>query len=251
MERSHKTAIALAWNFFSGNYALNFATLAILIVLNLLGIIPFVGLLFIFGYTILSLSIQIYFGRKVLEIDDPAKMREVAAQTKIGEFLTEYLPQAAGAFLAFFVITVLLSFLFGTIFALLGGSGMVLDPQMMERDLQKEVVVFGIPVIIMLLLGGLLTYFLPAVLGRVIKSEDFVEAFKSAFLLFSPSLWRRCFNRRYFLFVLIWSLIMIVVAILMVIMSATLVLLPLVLLLAYLVSLYNAAVYVFAEELAS
>jgi len=50
--------------------------------------------------------------------------------------------------------------------------------------------------------------------------------------------------------VLIWSLILMGVGIVMIALSATIVLLPVVLVIAYLLSLYNAAIYVFAADLA-
>ena len=255
MQHSNKTALALAWNFFKGNYALNFAVVAILIVLNILGMLPIIGMLFIFGYSILELSVQIFFGRRVSEVTTEEDMQQVAAQTKIGEFLTTYLPQAAGAFLAIFLLTLVVAALFGVLFSISGGisNGMEMMSQSgaaMEAQMGQVLFVVGLPSLLFILLLAVLFYFFPAVMGRVIKSEDFVSAFKSIFLIFAPSLWKSTFNKEYFLLILVWSVIVTIAVVAIMLMMSTIVLIPVALILAYLLSLYNAAVYVFAEELA-
>jgi hypothetical protein len=248
MQRTNKSAMALAWNFFKGNYALNFAVVAILIVLNILGMLPIIGMLFIFGYSILELSVQIFFGRRVTEVQSEEDMQHVAAQTKIGEFLSTYLAQAAGAFLALFLLTLLFGALFGVIFSFSGGMQMMNGA--MEAQVEQMVFMMGVPSLLLMLIIAVMFYFFPAVMGKVIKSEDFVSAFKSIFLLFSPSLWKSTFNKDYFVLILIWSLIVTVAVVVIMLMMGTIILIPVGLILAYLLSLYNAAIYVFAEELA-
>ncbi|BCD68289.1 hypothetical protein [Nitratiruptor sp. YY09-18] len=242
---SNKNAIALAWEFFKGNYALNFAALAILIVIYLLGMLPIIGLLFIMAYSILSLSIQVYFGKNVLRVSTPQEMGEIAQNTKIGELLTQWLQVAAGAFLAYFFIGIF----FGILFSLLGGmSAAAMDPQNID-NMEAAVTSFGAIGLLLLIVAGFFFYFFPAVIGRVIKTEDFVAAFKTSFLIFSPTLWKSCFNKEYFVLILIWSLIVLGAVFLIGITAMTLILIPVAAVIMYLLSLYNAAIYVFADQL--
>ena len=253
MQFTNTTAIKLAWGFFKGNYALNFAVLAILIVISLLGAIPIVGMLFVFAYSILSLSVQIYFGKSVERIERVEQIEEVAAQTRVGELLTKYLQVAAGAFLSLF----LLSLVFMAIFASIVGMSGYMDMQAMQSGvmMQQEMMATmssgsGIAGIIVLLVGMFLFYFFPGMMGEVIRAESFNDGFKRVFLLFSPAFWKKCFNKEYFKLVFIWSLILIAVMLVIFALSVSIILLPLVLVVAYLVSLYNAAVYLFAAKLA-
>ena len=250
MEKSNKTAIALAWNFFKGNYALNFAVIAILILLNLLGMIPIVGMLFILAYSILSLSVQIYFGRGVDKVQRPEDMAEFAARSKIGEVLSSYLHVATGAFLALFAISLVFMALFGMAVEMSGGMEAMHNGVAVQAQMEAVLIKSGIVGAIFLLIAAFLFYFFPAVMGKVIRSDTFIDGFKNIFLLFSPALWKACFNKEYFILVLIWSLILMGIGIVMILFSATIILLPVVLVIAYLLSLYNAAIYVFAADLA-
>ena len=250
MEKSNKMAMILAWNFFKGNYALNFAVIAILILLNLLGMVPIIGLLFILAYSILSLSVQIYFGRGVDKAQRPEDMAEFAAQSKIGDVLSSYLHVATGAFLALFAISLVFMALFGMAVEMSGGMEAMRNGVAVQAQMEAMLTKSGVIGAIFLLIAAFLFYFFPAVMGRVIRSDTFVDGFKNVFLLFSPSMWKACFNKEYFILVLVWSLILLGVGIVMIALSATIILLPVVLVIAYLLSLYNAAIYVFADDLA-
>ena len=252
LQPSNKTAMVLAWNFFKGNYALNFAAVAILLVLSLLGIIPIVGLLFVFAYSIVSISIQVYFARAVNSVQSEEEIADVAARTKIGELLVTYLHVAAGAFLALFTISLVFMLLFGATVS------MNMDIETLQNGVaitQSEMVgmVFGasgVVGLLLLLIAAVLFYFFPSAMGEAMLSDTFTDAFKKVFLIFFPSHWKRCLNKEYFILVLVWSLILMAVWFVLLLLSASIILLPVVLLAAYIVSLYNAAIYVFALRLA-
>ncbi|MRJ02726.1 MAG: hypothetical protein GXO19_02555, partial [Epsilonproteobacteria bacterium] len=254
IQYTNGTAMRLAWNFFKGNYALNFAVLGIFILLNLLGMVPIIGLLAVFGYSILSLSLQIYFGRKILEIREPEEMALVSANTKIGDLLVRYLPQASGAFLALFLLTLLYFFLLGLIIVLVAGGTDMAEMAQPERGMEAMESMGSLmahsPFLITLLIGLIFLYPFPAVMGRVIESEDFVDGFKSIFYLFSPTLWKGTFSWDYFSLITLWSLILLVGGFVIVLLFTTLFLLPIGLILAYLMTLYNGAIYLFAKEIA-
>ena len=256
MQPTNANAFALAWNFFKGNYVLNFAAIAILIVFNLFGLIPIIGILFVLAYSILALAVQIYFGKKISHANVPEDMAAIAAETKIRDLFMEHVDIAAGAFLAFLILGIV----FGLLFVIVAGLGAEavqesLQLQHMNMDINDQMATIamsgvGIGGAVLFLLMLFLAYFFPAVMGRVILSEDFVSGFKNAFLIFSPALWKSCFNKDYFLLILLWSIIIFVALLVIFALSATLILLPLGVVIAYILSLYNAAIYVFAAKLA-
>ncbi len=250
LPKTNKSALDAAWRFFKGNYALNFGVIAILIVCNLLGMLPIIGLLFIFAYQILSLAVQVYFGRVVMEATSLEEVEERATQARIGDLLTNYLQTAAGAFLAFFLIALVFFFLMGLVISTSVDFEQLENGAMMQAQMMGMLSASGFMGLLIMLTGMYLFYFFPAVLGEVIKTDDFNAAFKKVFLLFSPTFWKRCFNKEYFVLILIWSLIVFGIGIILVLLASSIILLPLVLVGAYLLSLYNAAIYVFAAELA-
>ncbi len=248
---SNKTALLLAWHFFKGNYALNFGALALLSLLSLLGIIPVLGILFVFGYWVLSYSVQIYFARAINEVDSLEQIEQKAAQTKIADFFVTYIHIAAGAFLGVFTLILLFMMLFGALVSVnmdvetLRNGVVMSQSQMVGLFLSS-----GIGGIVMLLVGGMLLYFFPAAMGEAMVAPTFGEAFKRIFWLFLPSFWKKTLNKEYFLLILLWSLIVMVAGMVVMALSASLILLPFALVATYLLSLYNAAIYLFAARLA-
>lgn len=250
VDRSNITALKLAVSFFKGNYALSFASIAILLVLSIFSILPLIGILFVFGYSILSLAIQIYFGKKIKTIEKEEEIEEIASQTKIGDFLTKYIAEAAGAFLGLFLISLAFVFIFTVLATIFGGSFTMEEIQGMsdQEKIFYMMGAFSVPSTIILIIGGFLLYVFPAVMGEVFLSEGFNEAFKKVFLLVNPSFWKKTFNKNYFILIVVWSIIVFIFAVISLILSSTVILLPVVLILAYLLSLYNSAIYVFAKE---
>ena len=112
LKAGNKEALEIASSFFKGNIALSLSAIAILIVIALLKMIPLVGIIFAFAYPILSFAIQIYVAREVPGLQNTDGMEEVAQRTKLGDLFTRYLDIAAGGFLGFFLILMLLSMLF-------------------------------------------------------------------------------------------------------------------------------------------
>ncbi len=250
MQKSNKTAMMLAWGFFKGNYALNFGAIGILALLYIFGMIPVIGMLFIFAYQIATLSIQIYFSRAVRSVNSVEQIEQIAAKTRIGEFFTQYLQEAAGGFLALFLISLLFVMLFGVSIA----SSSNFDVEQLQNGAMvqasiQSMVFTSIPSMVLLLIVMVLFYFFPAVLGLIMRAEGFNEAFKRGFLLFSPTLWKKCFNKEYFILIFVWSLILMAAAFIVLFLSLTIVLLPLLLIFIYILSLYNAAVYTFAADI--
>jgi len=247
-EAGNKEAVQVALEFFKGNYALNLGAAAILIILALLKGIPLLGIFFAFAYPILSFAVQIYVAREAAGVERPEEMRDVARQTKLNDLFTRHLDIAAGGFLGLFLIMLLLLFLF----AALMGSAVNLQA-VSQGDLQSAVAsaagsgaILGMLLLMLLMLW--LGYVIPGVMGEVIFAESFSEAFRKSLLLFSPSFWKRTLNGNYFRLILLWSIIVFVAALVLSAIGSTFILLPVALLGIYLISLYNAAIYLFARN---
>ncbi len=244
----NKEAVQIALEFFKGNYALNLGAAAILIILALLRGIPLLGIFFVFAYSILSFAVQVYVARRAAEVEHPQEMRDVARESKLGDLFIRHLDIAAGGFLGFFLIMLLLL----VIYVALIGSGITLMA-VSQGDLQSAVASAGgsgaiLGMFLLMLLILWLGYVIPGVMGEVISAESFTEAFRKSLLLFSPSFWKRTLNGAYFRLILIWSIIEFVAALVLTAIGSTFILLPVALLGIYLISLYNAAVYLFASK---
>ncbi|NPA81237.1 MAG: hypothetical protein GXO31_01375 [Epsilonproteobacteria bacterium] len=249
---SNKTAINLSIGFFKGNYALSFAAISILFVISLLTFIPILGLFFLISYAIFSLSIQIYFAKSVEEIEQESQIEEVAASTKIGDFLNKHFSTAAGGFVGMAIVSLLFFFLTGVLFALMGSGAVSVEEMktMSEEQLTMTIISsYSIPILLISFIGGFLFYVFPAVMGYVMNSNNFNEAFKNSFLILNPKFWRRTFNKEYFVLVFIWSIIATLLTMIAFFASAVIVLIPISIILLYLLSLYNAAIYIFSKDL--
>jgi hypothetical protein len=248
IQGGNKEAIAIASHFFKGNVSLSLAAIGILIAVALFKLIPIVGIVFAFAYPILSFAIQIYVARAVPELRRPEEMAEVANRTKLSDLFTRHIDIAAGGFLGFFLILMLFSVL---------GMGLLstsVNVQTLNtQNVQEFVAAISTSgtlgsLLFLLLLGMWLGYLMPGVMGEVILAESFNDAFKKSFLLLSPSFWKRTLNGKYFILIMIWSVIVFLGAMLFSWIAVSILLLPVALVGIYFLSLYNAVVYVFARE---
>ena len=244
----NKEALQIASGFFKGNIALSLGAIAILLTIALLKLVPIIGVVFAFAYPILSFAIQIYVAREVPGLRDPEEMAAVAQRTKLGDLFTRHLDVAAGGFLGFMLILMALLMLF---FALFSAS---VDLQTLQSGNEQAIIAalstsgaLG-TILFFLVLAMWLGYLMPGVMGEVLLAENFIEAFRKSFLLFSPGFWKRTFTKEYFLLIMIWSVIVFVGAMILSWIAVSIILLPVALIGAYYLSLYNAVVYVFARE---
>ncbi len=244
----NKEAFGLAVEFFKGNIALSLGAIGILIAVALLQMIPIVGVVFAIAYPILSLAVQVYVGRLAALVEDEAQMEKEAARSSLSDLFIKHIDIAAGAFLGFLIIIMLLSFL---LFFILGGAVdvqalMAGNTQQIEASMNVGAFMGGMFFFMILVMW--LGYLTPGVLGKVILSDDFASAFRSSLLFFSPSFWKSTFNKDYFVLVLIWSIVIFVAGMVISWLFVSILLSPIGLLALYCLSLYNAAVYVFSAQ---
>ncbi len=229
---SNSNALKATLEFFKNNYSLNLITVSILMLLIFLGMVPGTGMVFMLAYSILSIAVQIYFGRVILNVKSLEEVAQKAKETTLGDYLTQYLHVAAGAFLALFL---LVAFIFGILSEL--------------NSLASNGNIAGLIGLIFLVLLAMALYTLPAAMGEVIKSDTFQDGFKNVFLILNPKFWKKTFNKEYFILISIWSLVLFFIGFLMMPFSRVLFLIPVVVILGYLTNLYSGAIYLFASEI--
>ncbi len=251
VEANNKEAINLAVHFFKGNVALSLAAIVILLILVFMQYIPFFGIGFAIAYAILSFEIQIYLARNIPNLSSSEEMAKVAANTKLGDLLSRHLDIAAGGILGYFTISMLTGLLFMVVFGSVIDMNALrsMDMQSLAAQLSKPDVISAILFFVLIALW--LGYFFPAVTGEVMMAESFGAAFTKTFLIFSPKLWKRAFNKEYFTLILLWSIIVFVAAFILSMLSFSILFLPIFLIGIYFLSLYNAAIYLFARNLLS
>jgi len=85
-----KNTFRLGWEFVRLNQKFTLIILAILIVLNFLGMIPFLSLIAPTIGGVLGLSLQIYAGRVIYKSDNIANYVDVIKKSDISEVVTEH-----------------------------------------------------------------------------------------------------------------------------------------------------------------
>lgn len=222
-----KNAFRIGLEFLDQNRLLAAMTMGAFIVLTLLEAVPVLGLAAAIAIGVFSQSVQIYVGRTFYEADGMEGFADAARQSTFGPFMGRYRGPAFGAWLGWFIVGMALGVLFFIVLFAFGA-----DPQVFENAAQGEgdpvalitaLATAGIPV---LFLALLLTYFYPAVQGRVILSDSFNEAFRSVFTLFSPSLWKQTMNGEYFRFIFYFGLALMGILVLIAVTMSLLFMIP-------------------------
>jgi len=238
---SNKLAFSLAWEFIKGNWKLTIITIIIEIALMVLGFIPVIGVIFSLLVGLVVFNEQIYFGKLVLNIRDTEGIRQAAQKTELMDFLFKYFNISLGTYLGSLIIFLILGILVFIPMSVGISTDIYGNPHI------NAIGILGFLVFAIVL--SMLGYIYPAVMGEIIKSETFGEAFKKVFLLFNMTLWKKSFNKHYFVFTFLWFLIVLGMVIVSELLIMTVILLPVGMLGMYFMGLYNGAAFVFASEI--
>lgn len=235
-------ALKLAWSWIKGNWQLNIVAFLIFLGLEVLSLIPIAGYLFGFAILLATISTQAYIAKKALSgaLADEKATEEEAKKTTLNEYLGNNLVIAAGAALGYAILYVaVMVIVWGVFTAMLNSWTYYFDPM----KVLTPVILIGT------IVGSMVLYVVPAVMGEIVVSETFAEAFKKVFYLFNPKVWKSCLNKEYFAFVVVWMLIVagLVAASLLSIMS--LVLIPVGIFLLYFLDVYSAFIYAYANKI--
>lgn len=223
-----KNAFRLGLEFMDRNRLLAAMTMGIFLVLSLLDVVPVLGMFAGVALGVFSQAVQIYVGRAFYAAPDIEAYVTEAEGAQLKTFLTRYLGQAFGAWLGWLVLSLVFMLLFFVFFFSGGTDLSSFDQAAMQNEEQLLKLMVGIleagtPLI---LVGFLLTYVYPIAQGRVIRSENFGEAFKAVFAIFSPAVWAAAMNRAYFSYVFFFSLALIGIAFLVFATMMLLILVP-------------------------
>jgi len=195
-----KNTFRLGWEFVRLNQKFTLIILAILIVLNFLGMIPFLSLIAPMIGGVLGLSLQIYAGRVIYESDDIENYVDVIKKSDISEVVTEHSGAAFGAYLGWVIL--LLAFIF-TASIMAVSSGLITE-NMNEKDVLLAFGSIGLPLVLVALI---LSYVQPLVHSNIVLAEDFKEGFKAVFTIFSKDVWSSAMQKPYFSYVAIFGLL--------------------------------------------
>ena len=236
-----KQVYSLAWRFFTNNKMASFIAMGVLFVLYMFSMIPIFGLLIAIAAGIVMLSIQVYIANLIEDSNSNEEFDQNVANISPSDLLIKYMSVGSGAFVGFIVFEILMGIVF---FSLIGMSigmdtlGAMSSGQMAPEEQMMMYQSLGTVGLFIGIIMMFIAYVYPLVLGRVLVSESFSEAFRSIFLIFSPSLWGASFNGRYFLMMLALHATGILMVILLAISIMTLVLIPLAVFLGFIFMVY-------------
>ena len=196
-----KNTFRLGWEFISLNQTFTLTILAILIVLNLLGIIPLLALITPMLAGVLGIALQIYAGRAVYESNDITEYVELINNSHIdSEELKGHFRTAFGAYMGWVVL--LMAFIFMAAFMAVS-SGLI-NENMNETDMRMALASIGLPFTLVALI---LSYVQPLVHSNIVLSNGFSEGFKAVFTLFSKDVWSSAMQKSYFVYVSVFGLV--------------------------------------------
>jgi hypothetical protein len=215
-----KYTLMLTKEVFALNKGLFLGITAIVILLSLLSNIPLLGLVASVLSGILMFALFFFVGKVFYEAADMDAFVETIRTTTISKLWSNYWKPSFGAYLGWVLIILLFLVIAGVIVGITGAG----DKFMMASQSNDPMAMLAIlpATILPLLLLALLLYVMPLVFANIIKTDNFNDAFKAVFTIFSKDVWRRAFTGAYFKYMTLLGLILIALMILMVVFSGIL-----------------------------
>jgi len=244
VEKTNFNALKLAWSFFKGNLKLNLLAILVMFVFTIFSLIPLLGIIFSLLTYLIVFSYQVYIGKHISVFDNEEGIIEFVKNINLSDYLFKYLPISLGAWFGFLLVGVLYFIVFAGLFMLTGST--------LNYDIYGNMQLSSTSVIIILfalILFGLLLYIYPAIMGKIFTSNNLGDAFKNVFLFFNIKFWKETFNAKYFLLILIWSIISILGIIIGEVMIFSIILLPIGLIIIYYIGLYSALIYSYSYQI--
>jgi hypothetical protein len=196
-----KNTFRLGWEFIRLNQSFTLTVLALLIVLNLLGIIPLLSLVAPMLAGVLSMALQIYAGRSVYASKDINEYVGLIKNSRIdNEALKAHFSTAFGAYMGWIVLLVAFVFMVSIVAV---SSGLI-NENMNETEV---LIAFSSMVLPLALVALVLSYVQPLVHSNIVLSDGFVEGFKAVFTLFSRDVWSSALQKSYFAYISVFGLV--------------------------------------------
>lgn len=202
-----KNSFRLGREFIVLNKKFTLTAIAIFIVLNILGVIPLVGIVFAVLAGIFAIAMQIHIGRTLYGTDNIETYVNEIEESRIDEVLKRHMSTASGVYMGWLIFMVLIFFLLGLF---LSFSGAVTQ-NMSEEQMLMVIGQYSLPIIIMALL---MSYVQPLVHSNIMLANSFGEGLQAVFTIFSKDVWRSAMRKVYFVYIakvgIVVSLVLIV-----------------------------------------
>jgi len=250
-------AMDYSWAAMSGNWK----NTALLLVLSLLSMLPLVSFFASIFQGILFYALAYWFVDRLRQSDDVPDFRDRMRLDSAKEMLLGFFGPAAGYYVGFMVLSLLMMVVTVLILWLSGGFSAI---EVTVRQMQtagnpspEQVAAFygqifgaSAPALAFMLLSSLFfSYLWPLVYGYALLQKSFGDSFNAVFMLFSPRFWKSSFSWPYFRLVSLWMLIVLGVFILMAVAFATIFLMPIAVLILMWLIYFTATVSVEAYNL--
>jgi len=190
---SVKNTFRLGWEFIVLNKKFTAIAMVIVMILNLLGSLPTVGVLFLLMSGVFSMIIQIYIGKHLYGTDNIETLVNGINGATVKEAVQTHANTAWGAYVGWIFLMMFIMTIFSFFIASLGLE----KEALVQMDLLALLNLFS-PLIIFILL---LSYVQPLVQANIIMANNFQEALKAVFTLFSIPLWKSAFQKKYFVYI--------------------------------------------------
>ena len=194
-----KNTFRLGWEFITLNKQFTFSIMAVIMVLTLLGMVPVVGFVFTLFSSVFSLAVQIYAGRLIYETENIETFVS-SIKNADGQTLVErHFSPALGAYMGWMVMALLFIGLVS-----LAIDGMDMKAATTNAELVAMLSTLGLPLLVLVFL---FSYVQPLVQSNVVMSNNFKEGFFAVMSIFSPNVWQRAMQGRYFKYMFFIGLI--------------------------------------------
>ena len=189
-----KNSFRLGWEFITLNQKFTLTALVLFILLNILGMIPVIALIFMVLSAIFSLAVQIHVGRTLYVTDSIKTYVDEIEDSSVEAILNRHTATAFGAYLGWITLFVILIVLLTTV----GSSMGIINENMSEANLINALLLLWFPLLFVALV---FSYIQPLVQSNIVLSNSFQEGFKAVFTIFSIDLWRLSLQKSYFKYV--------------------------------------------------
>ena len=191
-----KYTVMLTKEIFSLNKGLFLGITAIVILLSLLSNIPIVGLIATVLSGILLFSLLFFIGKRFYHSATMDEFVESIKSMTIANLWQSYWKPSLGAYLGWVILALAMMLLIGLIVGI-SGQGSTLIAAMQSGD--PMALLATLPAMILpLTIVAFVIYVAPLVFANIIKTDNFNDAFKAAFTIFSKDVWKRAFTGTYF-----------------------------------------------------
>ena len=208
-----KYTFMLTKEIFTLNKGLFLGIAAIVILLTLLSVVPIVGLVASILSGILLFGLLFFVGGYFYRSKTMDEFVGTIRSMTIANLFRNYLKPSLGAYVGWVILVLPVMLIFGLIVGLIRQSILIgTIPNGDSTTLPATLSAVILPLIII----AFVLYIMPLVIANMIKRDNFVDAFKAVFTVFSKDVWRRAFTKAYFKYMGLigfWLLLLITTAI--------------------------------------